>query len=198
MSSRIIEALASVPPLRPATIVPIVVMVSLWTMCVQAGGSPERAFVTVMVLGQSFAIWRSLPRAAHALSRPGRDRTNMLVWPVVGMVALAAAQIVICEPVFSQRLLSAGCIFVLVVMALGMRRERQVLARVDNRVDARKVPLLRINALVAALTLVVNESLIAAEELVVWVAGMALFAVAVHGLYWFMVLLVLPAEDSHA
>jgi hypothetical protein len=57
---------------------------------------------------------------------------------------------------------------------------------------------LRINALAAAAVIAVNEILIATESLTVWITVMPVFALVLHGAYWFLVLMVLPPEPAEA
>lgn len=195
---RVLDAVASVPPLRLNTVVPIAALLLVWTALLQSGVEADCSFVCVVVIGQAFVVWLNLPRAARALCLAGRDRRDLLVWPVAATLALAALQITVCEPVFTQRLLSVGCVFVLIIMALGMRHQNEVLARVGGGIETKPVSLMPINALMAALTLTVNELLISVDKAEVWVMGMALYALALHTVYWFMVLLVLPADDIQA
>ncbi|WP_317055174.1 hypothetical protein [Roseovarius rhodophyticola] len=200
-SSKVVDAVSSVPPMRVEYLVPIVVMLMLWVGLSSFGLAKEKSFVMVLVMGQTYAIWRNLPTAAAQLSQPDRDRSRMLYWPVGAMLMLAISQLIISSPIFSQRILSAACIFVLVVMILGMRREDEVLERVSPNSVVRgklmaRVSLLRVNALAAGTVLIVNELLIQSGSLTVWMTGMALFAMILHALYWFMVLMVMPPEDN--
>ena len=126
-------------------------------------------------------------------------RRTRLIWPVVTVLVLSALQLIVADPLFSQRLLSGGCVFVLLVMLLGMRREEQVMARVTDRlVDEQPVSLLRVNAGFALVFLCINEALIASGSLMVWMSAMMVAAFLMHKAYWFTVLLVMPPEDTPA
>lgn len=200
---RIIDALSSVPPMRAEHLLPVVVMLTLWIGMTRMGLARDTSFVLVIVIAQTYAIWRNLPVAAAQLSQPGRDRSRMLFWPVGMMLVLAISQLLISQPIFSQRILSGACIFVLIVMVLGMRREDEVLERVSPNSVVRgqimqRVSLLRVNALVAVTALVANEMLILSQSLTVWMTGMALFVMILHGIYWFLILLVLPPDEPPA
>ena len=202
-SSKVLDAVSSVPPMRVEYLVPIVVILILWIGLSSLGLAKDKSFVLVLVIGQTYAIWRNLPTAAAQLSQPGRDRSRLILWPVGVMLVLAVSQLLISSPLFSQRILSAACVFVLLVMILGMRREEDVLERVSPNSVVRgkvmaRVSLLRVNALAAGTVLVVNELLIQSASLTVWMTGMALFAMVLHALYWFMVLMVMPGEDKTA
>ncbi|QFT93491.1 hypothetical protein FIU86_11620 [Roseovarius sp. THAF9] len=196
MISRVRDAFASIPPMRAETLLPLVIMLILW-IGLNATGMPEdRVFVLVLVLAQAHAVWRSLPNAAIHLNDGNRAR---MVWPVVIVTGLSALQLGINDPLFSQRLLSGACVFVLLVMLMGVRREREVMARITHSVtEGRPVSLLRINAWFALVFLCVNEALIATGSLVVWMSAMMIAAFLVHAAYWFIVLLVMPPEDSLA
>ena len=104
----------------------------------------------------------------------------------------------------------AGLDFVLrvflAVMVWGILREREMLERVvpegrmDQQVSA-PVSLLRINAIVAAVVIGVNEALIAFETLAVWISAMPILFLVLHAFYWLMVLSVLPTasdQQTHA
>ena len=194
--SRVQDALASIPPMRAETLLPLVVMLFLWIGLNASGMPEERVFVLVLVLAQAHAVWRSLPNAARHLESRKHAR---MVWPVVGVTALSALQVSINDPLFSQRLLSGACIFVLLVMLMGVRREQEVMARMmHSMTEGRPVSLLRVNAWFALVFLCVNEALIATGSLVVWMSAMMIAAFLVHAAYWFIVLLVIPPEDSLA
>lgn len=194
--SRVQDAFSSIPPMRAETLLPLVIMLMLW-IGLNASGVPEdKVFVLVLVLAQAHAVWRSLPNAAQHMQSDKRAR---MVWPVVAVTALAALQLAVADPLFTQRLLSGGCVFVLLVMLLGLRREKEVMARMTHSLtEGRPVSLLRVNACFAAVFLCVNEMLIASGSLMVWMSAMMMAAFLVHAAYWFTVLLVMPPEDSPA
>lgn len=194
--SRVQNAFASIPPMRAETLLPLMVMLILWIGLNAAGLPEDRVFVLVLVLAQAHAVWRSLPNAARHMRGDNGER---MIWPVVAVTALSALQLAVAEPLFSQRLLSGGCVFVLLVMLLGVRREKAVMARVMRSVtEGRPVSLLRVNAWFALVFLCLNEALIASGSLAVWMSAMMMAAFVVHAAYWFTVLLVMPPEDSPA
>lgn len=193
---RVRDAFASIPPMRAETLLPLVIMLMLWTGLNAAGVPEATVFVLVLVIAQAHAVWRSLPNAARHIQS---DKKQRMVWPVVAVMSLAALQLLVGDPLFSQRILSGGCIFVLLVMLLGVRREKEVMARMMHSVtEGRPVSLLRVNAWFALVFLCVNEALIATGSLTVWMAAMMMAALLVHAAYWFTVLLVMPREDIPA
>jgi hypothetical protein len=202
-SHRLWLAMTSIPSIRPENLLPILIMLILWVGFSWIGLPEETAFVLVVVIAESYAVWRNLPTAAAGLKRVRADSAMMLFWPVVAMVVLAAVQLVLADALFTQRVLSAGCAFVLVIMVLGILREQDVMDRVTHDQGTlgqtyQRVSLLRINAIAAAAVIAVNEALIANGSLSVWITVMPLFALVLHGFYWFMVLLVMPPEDERA
>ncbi|MDT8328455.1 MAG: hypothetical protein RQ750_13910, partial [Roseovarius sp.] len=159
----------------------------------------DQTFVLSVVVAQAYAIWRNLPQAAHSLDQTTGGRAGMLRWPVIILLLLSALQLWLNNPYFTQRGISAVALFFLVVMVLGMMREGAVMDRVtpkDAEGDAvyETVSLLRVNALVAAMVIAVNEILISSESLAVWITVMPIFVLFLHGFYWFMVLMVLPPD----
>lgn len=194
--SRVQDAFASIPPMRAETLLPLIIMFLLWIGLKEAGLPEDKVFVLVLVVAQAHAVWRSLPNAARHLQG---DTSRRLLWPVAIVLAFAAMQLWVSDPLFSQRILSGGCIFVLLVMVLGLRREKEVMARMMRTVaQGRPVSLLRVNAWFALAFLCLNEALIAGGSLTVWMAAMMLIALLVHATYWFTVLLLMPLEDNPA
>ena len=199
LSSRIWYATTSIPQLRAENLLPAVVMLILWVWLRQLGFAQDQSFVTVIVLAEAYAIWRNLPAAADSLDKVKHARASHLYWPVAVMIVIAAVQLWLNNPLFTQRVLTAFSVFFLIIMILGLRREQDLLERVVPNNAHRgqlveRVSLLRINALSAAMFIAVNEILIANETLVVWITVMPLFAIFLHAFYWFMVLMVLPPE----
>jgi len=200
-SSRLWFAATSIPPIRPENILPIVMMLILWIVMRQSGFSEERAFVSSVVMAEVYTIWRNLPDAAYSLRKVRQGKPGMLVWPVLVTVVLAGVQLVVNDPLFTQRIVTGFCSFFLVIMFLGMRREQDMLERVaptasENVQPVTRVSLLRVNALAAAVVIIINETLIATETLAVWMTMMPLFVLFLHAFYWFMVLMVLPEDET--
>lgn len=192
--TRVRDAFVSIPPMRPDALLPLVIMLVLWIGLRAAGFPDAMVFVLVIVCAQAHAVWRSLPNAARHMQR---GEMSKLIWTVILMLKLATLQLYIGDPLFSQRLLSGGCVFVLLVMLIGVRREQEVLARVTRNVThGRPISLLRVNAGFALAFLCVNEVLIATGSLTVWMTVMILAAFAVHAAYWFTVLMVMPPDDK--
>ena len=197
LSTRLWYASTSIPPLQPGNILPVVIMLMAWIGMGYIDLAPDRAFVLSVVVAQVYVIWRNLPEAAYSIRKVKRGKAGLLIWPVLGVACLTSLQLWAMEPLLTQRIISAACLFFLVIMILGMRCERDLLDRVapqDGSAPVERVSLLRVNALAAAVVIVVNEMLIAAEGLEVWISVMAIFVLAMHGFYWFMVLMVLPPE----
>ena len=191
----------SIPPIQPGNFLPVLVMVILWVGLRYCGMSDEQSFVIGCVTAQAYTIWRNLPNAAQSLQHVERGKPRMLVFPVVLIIVLAGVQLWIVNPLFTQRVLTVFCVFFLAVMIWGILREREMLARVvpegrmSHQVSA-PVSLLRINAIVAAVVIAVNETLIAFETLVVWISAMPILFLILHAFYWLMVLSVLPTASD--
>ncbi len=198
-SSRLLDATLSIPPIRPQNLLPVVIMLILWIVLGRTTLPQDQVFVLSVVIAQAYAIWRNLPQAAHSIHQTTAGRTGMLRWPVIVLLALSALQLWLNNPLFTQRGISAVALFLLVIMVLGMIREGDVMARVtptnaNGEAVYETVSLLRVNALVAAMVIAVNEILISSESLAVWITVMPIFVLFLHGFYWFMVLMVLPPE----
>ena len=199
-STRLWFAATSIPPIRPENILPVVMMLILWIVMRQTGFSEERAFVSSVVLAEVYTIWRNLPNAAYSLRKVREGKPRMLLWPVLIMVLLAGVQLALNDPLVTQRVVTGFCCFFLIIMFLGMRREQDLLERVApsqgaNAQPVQRVSLLRVNALAAAVVIIVNEILIATETLAVWITVVPVFVLFLHAFYWFMVLMVLPMEE---
>lgn len=176
-------------------------MLILWVVMRQVGFSEARAFVASVVMAEVYTIWRNLPAAAYSLRKVREGKPGMLVWPVLATLLLAGVQLIVNDPLFTQRIVTGFCSFFLVIMLLGMRREKDMLERIaptsgKNAQPVKRVSLLRVNALAAAVVIVVNETLIATETLAVWMTMMPVFVLFLHAFYWFMVLMVLPEDET--
>jgi len=198
-SSRLLNATLSIPPIRSQNLLPVVIMLILWIGLGRMSVPQDQVFVLSVVVAQAYAIWRNLPQAAASLHQTTAGRTGLLRWPVVVLLVLSAVQLWLNNPLFTQRGISAVALFLLVIMVLGMMREGDVMTRVtptnaDGEEVYETVSLLRVNALVAAMVIAVNEILICTESLGVWITVMPIFVLFLHGFYWFMVLMVLPPE----
>lgn len=199
-SSRLLNAMLSIPPIRPQNLLPVVIMLILWIVLGRMHVPQDQVFVLSVVVAQAYAIWRNLPQAAESIHQTTAGRTGMLRWPVIILLVLSALQLWLNNPLFTQRGISAVALFLLVVMVLGMIREGDVMARVtpttaEGEAVYETVSLLRVNALVAAMVIAVNEILISSESLGVWITVMPIFVLFLHGFYWFMVLMVLPPDS---
>lgn len=199
-SSRLLNAMLSIPPIRPQNLLPVVIMLILWIVLGRLNVPQDQVFVLSVVVAQAYAVWRNLPQAAESIQQTTAGRTGMLRWPVFILLAVSALQLWLNNPLFTQRGVTAVALFLLVVMVLGMIREGAVMARVtpttaEGGAVYETVSLLRVNALVAAMVIAVNEILISSESLGVWITVMPLFVLFLHGFYWFMVLMVLPPDS---
>lgn len=199
--ARISSSAASVPPLRADILWPFATVLSIFVALKLFGWDEGRVFVLVAVTAQALVLWRNLPRAARDLTSISSGHARLLVWPVTITLALIALQLLLASPLFTQRLVSAGCIFVLVVMLFGMRREKQIMGAVMKGVRSVKplsspVPLMRVNALFAAALLCLNEMLISSGSLTVWMSVMVIMLLILRSAYWFAVLLITPEGDD--
>lgn len=200
LSFRLWYAISSIPPINPGNILPLVIMLIMWVGLHQFPIDENTIFVISVVVAEGYMIWRNLPTAAASLGTIQQDKPRLLRWPVMVVLVLIAAQLWLNDPLFTQRVLTGACLFVLLIMLLGLRREQILLDRVvplslhPGR-EIKRVSLLRINALVLAIVITVNEVLVASEPLAVWITVMPLMAILMHGFYWIAVLLVLPPEE---
>ena len=203
-SSRLFELCASIPPIQPHNMLPVMIMLGLWICLRSQGVAEDPAFVVSVVSAQAYLVWRNLPMAADNLIRMGAAARRMLHGIVYLTLAIALLQIWLASPLFTQRMLTVIGVFFLVVMALGMLREREMLERISpalplDGAHTTPVSLLRVNAMMAALIVVMNEAMIAFESPGVWITVMPLFMLVLHGVYWALVLLTIPdAENSTA
>lgn len=203
ISSRLLDATLSIPPIRARNVLPVIIMLMIWVGLRAVGATENTSFVLAVVVAQAYAIWRNLPQAAHDMAQLQAGRPGMLRWPVIGLVVLAGLQIWLNDPLLTQRLITAFATFFLIVMVLGVIREGEVLERVtprnaDGTPEYKVVSLLRVNALVAMMVICVNEVLIAYETPAIWITVMPVFVLLLHGFYWFIVLLLLPSDPQPA
>ena len=176
-------------------------MIMLWVGLRFCGVSDEQSFVVGCVTAQAYTIWRNLPSAALSLKSVERGKPRMLIFPVSIIILIAGLQLWLGSPLFTQRVVTVFCLFFLGVMVWGILHEREMLKRVvpEGRMDQQicaPVSLLRINAIVAAAVIGVNETLIAFETLAVWISVMPIVVLALHAFYWLMVLSVLPTTTD--
>ena len=202
VTNRFWHLATSIPPIQPGNLLPVLVMIMLWVGLRYTGMSEDQAFVIGCVTAQAYMIWRNLPGAAQSLHHVKSGKPRMLVFPVSVIIAVAGLQLWLGSPLFTQRVLTFFCLFFLAVMVWGILREREMLERVipeerrtEQHVGA-PVSLLRINAIVAAVVIAVNEALIAFETLAVWISVMPFLFLVLHAFYWLMVLSVLPAVNE--
>lgn len=195
------EATFAIPPIRAGNILPVIVMLMVWIGLRSAQVSEATSFVLAVVVAQAYLVWRNLPQAAQSLSEVRAVRPALLRWPVIAVLALTALQIWLNDPLVTQRLITAFAAFLLSVMVLGGMRKKAVMERLaprhaDGSQKYELVSLFRINALVAAVVICVNEALIASETLVAWITVIPFFVLVLHAIYWLGVLMVLPPERA--
>lgn len=195
-SSRLFDACASIPPVRARNLLPLIIMLSIWILLGLNGVAENVAFVVSVVTAQSYLVWRNLPMAAQNLNTVQGPKTRLLCAIVGATFLLAMLQLWLANPLFTQRLLTVMCTFFLMIMILGILRERDLMERLGPAVPAAAsytapVSLLRVNAIAAALIVAMNEWLIYFETPAVWITVMPVFMLVMHGVYWLMVLLTL-------
>ncbi|WP_371228742.1 hypothetical protein [Roseovarius sp. 2305UL8-3] len=201
LPSRLFEVCASIPPIQPHNMLPFVIMIGLWMVLRAQGVSQDPAFVVSVVSAQAYLVWRNLPNAGANLVKMGSAKRRMLHGAVGLTLAIAVLQLWLSSPIFTQRVLTVICGFFLVVMVLGILREREVLERLRKTMPANgrhsaPVSLLRVNATMAALIIVANEVLIMYESPGVWITVMPLFMLVLHAIYWVLVLLTIPDTND--
>lgn len=191
----------SIPPIKPQNLLPVLIMLGLWILLRSQGAGEDAAFVVSVVSAQAYLVWRNLPLAKANLDTVGSPPRTLL-YGIVGVTfAIALLQLGLGSPLFTQRVLTVLCVFFLVVMVLGILRERDVMQRIETAMPkeggySAPVSLLRINAVMAALIIAMNEWLIFFESPPVWITVMPLFMLVLHGVYWFMVLAALPENGN--
>ncbi len=201
LTNRLWHLATSIPPIKPGNLLPVLVMVMLWVGLRSCGIPEEQSFVIGCVTAQAYTIWRNLPGAALSLQHVERGKPRMLVIPVTIIIVVAGLQLWLGSPLFTQRVVTLFCLLFLAVMIWGILREQEMLDRVvpEGRMPQQicaPVSLLRINAIVAAVVIGVNEMLIAFETLAVWISVMPLLVLALHAFYWLMVLAILPTATD--
>lgn len=203
-STRLFDVCTSIPPIEPANMLPVMIMLGIWIVLRTQGVAVDPAFVVSVVTAQAYLIWRNLPVAAVSLTTVDTPKSPMLYWPVAITLCLALLQLWLSDPVFTQRVLTVFCTFFLVIMLLGILRERDVMDKVAPAMPVHgqytpPVSLLRVNAAMAALIIVVNEILIAFESPGAWITVMPIFMLVLHGVYWGLVLMIIPSDaDDHS
>ena len=200
-ASRARYVVCSIPTIQPGNLLPVMVMILAWLALLQSGLNEATAFVISCVAAQACLVWRNLPRVAQSFDEAAVRRQRLLILPVGLAILLAGLQLMLMSPIFTQRLLSIFGLIFLSVMLLGLRREKELLDRItptETIMGRASLPvsLLRVNAIIAALVVVVNELLIAYETLAVWMTLMPVILLILHSLYWVMVLLVLPRDEA--
>ena len=200
-TSRLLEICASIPPIKPQNLLPVLIMLGLWVILRTQGVAEDAAFVVSVVTAQAYLVWRNLPMAAANLDTVQGPRNQML-YAMVGVTFLIALmQLWLGSPLFTQRVLTVLCVFFLVIMLLGIPREREMMERLQSAMPVNgqytaPVSLLRVNAFMSALIIAMNEWLIFYESPAVWITIMPLFMLVLHGVYWAMVLMTLPDNEG--
>jgi len=200
-SSRLFAICASIPPIQPQNMLPFVIMVGLWIVLRIQGIAEGPAFVVSVVSAQAYLVWRNLPMAAANLTKMGGPGRRMLHGLVGITLAVAVLQLSLSSPLFTQRLLTVICAFFLVIMLLGILREREMLDRLSpampiNGQHTAPVSLLRVNATMAALIIGMNEALIMYESPAVWITVMPVVMLVLHAVYWALVLITIPSDSD--
>ncbi len=193
LSSRLFEICASIPPIQPHNMLPFVVMLGLWMMLRSQGVAEGPAFVVSVVCAQAYLVWRNLPMAAENLNRMGGAGRRLLRGVVGATLVIALLQLWLSDPIITQRVLSGICGFFLVIMVLGIMREREMLERLRTNLPLNGHPtapvsLLRVNAIMAALIMYESPG--------VWITVMPLFMLVLHAIYWALVLITIPATND--
>ena len=197
-STRLFEICASIPPIRPQNMLPVMIMLGTWIVLRSQAVAADPAFVISVVSAQAYLVWRNLPTAAANVSVVGGPKSKMLYVLVGGTLGIVLLQLWLASPLFTQRMLTVLCVFFLVIMLLGILRERDMLDRITPAVPtsgeySAPVSLLRVNAAMAALIIAMNEWLIYFESPAVWITVMPVFMLVLHGVYWAMVLMTIPS-----
>ncbi|MDF1670002.1 MAG: hypothetical protein P1U83_10335 [Roseovarius sp.] len=200
-SNRLFEVCTSIPPIKPQNLLPVLIMLGLWVILRSQAVAEDAAFVVSVVTAQAYLVWRNLPMAAANLNKVGGQKSRMLLTLVGVTFAVALLQLWLSSPLFTQRVLTVLCVFFLVIMVLGILHERDVMDRLSPAMPLEAgytppVSLLRVNAMMAALIIAMNEWLIFYESPAVWITVMPVFMLVLHGVYWTAVLMTLPANKG--
>ncbi|WP_458877657.1 hypothetical protein [Arenibacterium sp. CAU 1754] len=160
------------------------------------------AFVLSLVVAETYLMWRNLPASVGAHGPSTGTATPAMFWGIGGAAALALVQIWLADPIVSQRILSGACALYVLVMALGIAGDEDVLnhfAPDEQDICPMVVRrhLLKLYALVAFTLLVLNESLIAAHvPLDGRIVMLALAPLALHVFYEIVLVLTLPLHGD--
>lgn len=152
----------------PRRLVMPAAFVSFWTTLTALGVADDTAFVWSAVLAQAVQVWLTMPISVRRHHQTF-GRAEAAVPPALYVIiALMAAQVWWCEPLFTQRLVSLYCAGFAAAMMLGLRGDADILDRFAPDPDgsapsgARR-DRLRKAAAAALAVLATNEVLIAAQ-----------------------------------
>lgn len=201
MTRRLLGHCASIPPINPLNMLPVVIMLGVWLVLRAQGVPVDPAFVVSVVAAQAYLVWRNLPMTAANLDVVGTPSRRLLHLVVGVTFLIALLQLWLGSPLFTQRMLTVLCVFFLVVMVLGIFKERDMLDRVRPALPANEsytppVSLLRVNATMAALIIAVNEWLIYYESPAIWITVVPLFMLVLHGIYWILVQMTMSYHET--
>lgn len=202
-SSRLVELCASIPPIKPQNLLPVMIMLGIWVVLRTNEVPVDPAFVVSVVAAQAYLVWRNLPMAAANLRKMGSASRRLLHGIIILTLAIAVFQLTLCSPLFTQRILTVICVFFLLIMLVGILREREMLERIAPAMPvsgqySAPISLLRVNAAMAAMIIAVNEILIVFESPAIWITVMPVFMLVLHGVYWILVLLTLSSKLGEA
>lgn len=201
MTRRLLGHCASIPPINPLNMLPVVIMLCVWLVLRAQAVPVDPAFVVSVVAAQAYLVWRNLPMTAANLDVVGTPSRRLLHLVVGVTFLIALLQLWLGSPLFTQRMLTVLCVFFLVVMVLGIFKERDMLDRVRPALPANgsytpPVSLLRVNATMAALIIAVNEWLIFYESPAIWITVVPLFMLVLHGIYWVLVQMTISYHET--
>ncbi|WP_170764783.1 hypothetical protein [Ruegeria lacuscaerulensis] len=148
---------------------PALVLISVWTALTFLRVPEAKSFVWACVLAQVALIWRILPTTVRRQREVTKDfKTNMRVVLTVWLSVLAV-QICFLNPLISHRVVSIYCGLYIILMVCGATGDAIFLDRFapaakDSKISiAFRKNILKLQAFVAFLALVVNETLVKIE-----------------------------------
>ncbi len=150
-------------------LLPALVLISVWTALTFLRVPEAKSFVWACILAQVTLIWRILPTTVRRQGKVAKDlRTNMCVVLTIWLSVLAV-QICFMNPLISHRIVSIYCGLYIIVMVCGTTGDAVFLDRFapepkDTKVStAFRENVMKLQAFVAFLALIVNETLVKIE-----------------------------------
>jgi hypothetical protein len=178
-----------IPPLGLDFLWPSLALITVWTSLGFAGLDPDSALVTSVVLAMSSQAWRRIPEAMEQRS-PDGPSGNIAVALAIGLIG---AILISGEAIVAQRTISV-LLMLGAVLALTYRDDASSSETAAEAAFHRHVGFVRSGLGLCAIA--VNEALIVAAPLYVWVVVMALGPLLYHAMFWLILFVTTPDYDD--